>query len=589
MSGNVIKVSGPLVLAEELENAKIAELVQVGEKRLAGEVLSFSDTGATIQMYEDTAGLGTGDAVLLSGGPLCAELGPGLLGNMFDGLLRPLTEMCEMAGHAVSGGIEIPTLSRAKFWEFVPSAEPGERVSQGDIIGSVRETEHFVHKIMVPAGVSGTVVSIQAGSYTVTDTVCLIKGDKGENHRLSLTQSSPVRKCRPFAKKHLPAQTLTTGQRALDTFFPLAKGGTAAVYGPAGAGKSVLLSQLAQSPEPDVVVYLVCGERGSQAAALYKTFSERVDPRSGRPLIERTVLIACTADMPLMARDAALWSAVTIAEYFRDMGLETLILADSITRWAEALREMSHLRGETPVEGDNPAYLAGYFAKFLESAGLVECLGKDARRGSLTIVGALSGEASGVLTQAAMRLVQAFWTLDASLSGERRFPALDMRDSRSSYAESLKKGVDTPEAKRFFAREKALELLNRERDLYLQAEAQGTAEPTDNDRLTLYTARALREDFLSQSALDEREKVTALAQQVQLLHLILDFDVLCRAALEQGAQLDVLLSIPACGEISAAKCLSPTAFQEVFPALCNRIKVQIADITAQIAAGGDTL
>ena len=589
MSGKVIKVSGPLVVADGLEDANVSDVVRVGKQRLIGEILNMTGDCASIQVYEETSGLGPGADVETTGYPLSVELGPGMLDGIYDGIQRPLTEIREMAGHTITRGIDVPALNRTKLWEFVPTAEAGERVTAGDIIGTVQETSAILHKIMVPIGVSGTIASIQAGSFTVTDTVCLVKGDNGENHKLTLMQRWPVRKNRPYIKKYVPTKPLNSGQRVIDTLFPLAKGGTAAVPGPFGSGKTVVQHQLAKWSDVDVVVYIGCGERGNEMTDVLMEFPELKDPRNGEPLMKRTVLIANTSDMPVAAREASIYTGITIAEYFRDMGYDVAVIADSTSRWAEALREMSGRLEEMPGEEGYPAYLASRLAQFYERAGVVECLGADDRKGTLTAIGAVSppgGDTSEPVSQATMRIVKVFWGLDSSLAYARHFPAINWLTSYSLYVDGLKNWYDSELGEKFMQnREKTMGILQEEASLQEIVKLVGQDALSISDRLTLETAKMIREDFLQQNAFVEVDSYSSYERQAILLQMILDYDTLCRAAMEQGADLNRLIKIASREQIGRAKGVPEDEYKAAYQRISEDMKAQINEI----AAGGEDL
>ena len=589
MSGKVIKVSGPLVVADGLEDANVSDVVRVGKQRLIGEILNMTGDCASIQVYEETSGLGPGADVETTGYPLSVELGPGMLDGIYDGIQRPLTEIREMAGHTITRGIDVPALNRKKLWEFVPTAEAGDRVTAGDIIGTVQETTAILHKIMVPVGISGTIASIQSGSFTVTDTVCLVKGDNGENHKLTLMQKWPVRKNRPYVKKYVPTRPLNSGQRVIDTLFPIAKGGTAAVPGPFGSGKTVVQHQLAKWSDVDVVVYIGCGERGNEMTDVLMEFPELKDPRNGEPLMKRTVLIANTSDMPVAAREASIYTGITIAEYFRDMGYDVAVIADSTSRWAEALREMSGRLEEMPGEEGYPAYLASRLAQFYERAGVVECLGADDRKGSLTAIGAVSppgGDTSEPVSQATMRIVKVFWGLDASLAYARHFPAINWLTSYSLYVDGLKNWYDAELSPKFMQnREKTMSILQEEASLQEIVKLVGQDALSLADRLTLETAKMIREDFLQQNAFVDVDSYSSYERQAILLQMILDYDTLCRAAMEQGADLNRLIRIPSREQIGRAKSVPEDEYKNTYKKIAEDMKAQINEI----AAGGEEL
>ncbi len=585
MSGKVTKVSGPLVVATGLSDANVSDVVRVGEQRLIGEILNMTGDSASIQVYEETSGLGPGVSVETTGSPLSVELGPGMLDGIYDGIQRPLQEIRELMGHTISRDVSIPALNRKKLWEFVPAAQAGDKLISGDIIGSVQETTAILHKIMVPPGISGTVVSIQAGSYTVEDTVCLLKDDKGENHKLTLMQKWPVRVNRPYSKKFVPDRPLSSGQRVIDTLFPLAKGGTAAVPGPFGSGKTVVQHQLAKWSDVDVVVYIGCGERGNEMTDVLMEFPELRDPKSGEPLMKRTVLIANTSDMPVAAREASIYTGITIAEYFRDMGYDVAVIADSTSRWAEALREMSGRLEEMPGEEGYPAYLASRLAQFYERAGVVECLGADKRRGSLTAIGAVSppgGDTSEPVSQATMRIVKVFWGLDSSLAYARHFPAINWLTSYSLYVDSLKPWYDREMGPQFMKnRDKTMELLQDEAGLQEIVRLVGQDALSDADKLTLETSRMLREDFLQQNAFVDIDSYSSYDRQARLLQIILDYDILCRSAMEQGVELSRLLDIPVRGKIGRAKSVAAEEYAKAYAEIAEEMKQQINEISEE--------
>lgn len=586
MSGTVTKVSGPLVVAEGLADANVADVVRVGKQRLIGEILNMTGDSASIQVYEETSGLGPGAVVETTGYPLSVELGPGMLNGIYDGIQRPLTEIREISGHTIARGIDVPALNRQKLWEFVPTVKIGDRVVVGDVIGTVQETSAILHKIMVPVGISGEVVSVQEGSYTVEDTVCLVKSADGVNHKLSLMQRWPVRVNRPYEKKYVPLRPLCSGQRVIDTLFPLAKGGTAAVPGPFGSGKTVVQHQLAKWSDVDVVVYIGCGERGNEMTDVLMEFPELKDPRNGEPLMKRTILIANTSDMPVAAREASIYTGITIAEYFRDMGYDVAVIADSTSRWAEALREMSGRLEEMPGEEGYPAYLASRLAQFYERAGVVECLGSDVRSGSLTAIGAVSppgGDTSEPVSQATMRIVKVFWGLDSSLAYARHFPAINWLTSYSLYVDSLKPWYDKELGDQFMKnREKALSILQEEASLQEIVKLVGQDSLSAGDRLTLETAKMIREDFLQQNAFMDVDSYSSYDRQALLMHIVLEYDRLCREAMDSGAELGELIRIPAREQIGRAKSVPEEVYKAEYKQIYENMKTQIS----QIAAGG---
>ncbi|NLO48602.1 MAG: V-type ATP synthase subunit A [Clostridiales bacterium] len=579
MSGRIIKVSGPLVVADGLTDASMADVVKVGTQQLKGEVLTMTGDRASIQVYEETAGLGPGAEVFTTGAPLSVELGPGLLENIYDGIQRPLTEIRALAGSTISRGIDIPALNRSKTWAFNPSVHPGDPVSGGDIIGFVQETSAIIHKIMVPHGVMGTIRSIEKGSFTVTETVATVTLDNGEIRELMMMQTWPVRINRPYKQKFLPNTPLCSGQRIIDTLFPIAKGGTAAVPGPFGSGKTVVQHALAKWSDVDVVVYIGCGERGNEMTDVLMEFPELTDPRSGEPLMKRTVLIANTSDMPVAAREASIYTGITIAEYFRDMGYDVAVIADSTSRWAEALREMSGRLEEMPGEEGYPAYLASRIAQFYERAGNIECLCSEQRKGSLTAIGAVSppgGDTSEPVSQATMRIVKVFWSLDSSLAHARHFPAINWLNSYSLYLDNLKSWYDTNFGKSFMEnRKKAMAILQEEAELQEIVRLVGMDSLSPADRLTMETAKMIREDFLQQNAFVDTDNYSEYERQARLLNIILQYGVLCKSALGAGASLQDLFDIDAKDKIGRAKIVPIDEYIDVYETIMKEMTDQI--------------
>ncbi len=589
MSGKVTKVSGPLVVAEGLADANVSDVVRVGKQRLIGEILNMTGDSASIQVYEETSGLGPGAVVETTGFPMSVELGPGLLEGIYDGIQRPLNVIREMTGPTIARGVDVPALDRKKTWDFKPVVQAGDKVVPGDIIGTVQETTAILHKILVPVGVSGAVAAIQAGQYTVEDTVCLVKGDDGRDHKLTMMQKWPVRVGRPYQRKQVPLRPLCSGQRVIDTMFPLAKGGTAAVPGPFGSGKTVVQHQLAKWSDVDVVVYIGCGERGNEMTDVLMEFPELKDPRSGEPLMKRTVLIANTSDMPVAAREASIYTGITIAEYFRDMGYDVAVIADSTSRWAEALREMSGRLEEMPGEEGYPAYLASRLAQFYERAGVVDCLGSDGRSGSLTAIGAVSppgGDTSEPVSQATMRIVKVFWALDSSLAYARHFPAIHWMTSHSLYLDSLRPWFDENFGPEFMAnRDKAMSLLQEEAELQEIVRLVGQDSLSPADRLTLETAKMIREDFLQQNAFVDVDSYSEYKRQALLLGMILHYDRLCRGVLRPDIDLNQLFAIPARERLGRAKSVDATEYVEVYGQIAAEMREQID----AVAAGGEDL
>ena len=588
MSGKITKVSGPLVVAEGLADANVSDVVRVGASRLIGEILNMTGDQASIQVYEETSGLGPGADVVTTGMPMSVELGPGMLDNIYDGIQRPLPEMRALTGDSITRGTDVPALNRDKKWDFVAVAKPGDKLSAGDVVGTVQETSAILHKIMVPPGLSGEIKSVQSGSYTVTETVAVLVDKKGKEHELSLMQRWPVRIARPYARKYVPARPMNSGQRIIDTLFPLAKGGTAAVPGPFGSGKTVVQHQLAKWSDVDIVIYIGCGERGNEMTDVLMEFPELKDPRNGEPLMKRTVLIANTSDMPVAAREASIYTGITIAEYFRDMGYDVAVLADSTSRWAEALREMSGRLEEMPGEEGYPAYLASRLAQFYERAGVVECLGSDERRGSVTAIGAVSppgGDISEPVSQATMRIVKVFWALDSSLAYARHFPAINWLTSYSLYVDTLAPWYTEQFGESYMKnRERAMHILQEEAELQEIVRLVGQDALSAEDRLTMETAKMIREDFLQQNAFVDEDAYSSYLKQFRLLDMVLKYDVLCRDALTKGADMNALFAIDVREKIGRANMADPNGFNEAYDAIEKQMKAEIEEV---IAGGED--
>ena len=585
MSGKITKVSGPLVVASGLADANVSDVVRVGTQHLIGEILNMTGDNASIQVYEETSGIGPGADVLTTGMPLSVELGPGLLDNIYDGIQRPLPEMRRLSGDCIARGIDVPALDREKKWTFVPVAKPGDRVVTGDVIGTVQETTAILHKIMVPNGISGTVKSIvEEGAHTVTDVVAIVEDEAGTAHELTLMQKWPVRIARPYARKYVPSRPMNSGQRIVDTMFPIAKGGTAAVPGPFGSGKTVVQHQLAKWSDVDIVIYIGCGERGNEMTDVLMEFPELRDPRNGEPLMKRTVLIANTSDMPVAAREASIYTGITIAEYFRDQGYDVAVLADSTSRWAEALREMSGRLEEMPGEEGYPAYLASRLAQFYERAGVVECLGSDERQGSITAIGAVSppgGDISEPVSQATMRIVKVFWALDSSLAYARHFPAINWLTSYSLYLDMLEPWYTAQFGETYMQnRTKAMHILQEESELQEIVRLVGQDALSASDRLTMETAKMIREDFLQQNAFVDEDAYSSYLKQFRLLDMVLKYDVLCREALGKGADMNALFAIDSREKIGRAKMADPNAFGDAYDAIEKQMKAEIEEVTA---------
>ena len=588
MSGTITKVSGPLVVAEGLADANVSDVVRVGSQHLIGEILNMTGDTASIQVYEETSGLGPGAVVLTTGMPMSVELGPGMLDNIYDGIQRPLPEMRRLAGDSITRGTDVPALNREKKWDFVPAAKPGDKVGPGDVLGTVQETSAILHKIMVPNGVSGEVVSVESGEHVVTDVVAVVRDAKGVDHELTMIQRWPVRIARPYSRKYVPSRPMNSGQRIIDTMFPIAKGGTAAVPGPFGSGKTVVQHQLAKWSDVDIVIYIGCGERGNEMTDVLMEFPELKDPRNGEPLMKRTVLIANTSDMPVAAREASIYTGITIAEYFRDMGYDVAVLADSTSRWAEALREMSGRLEEMPGEEGYPAYLASRLAQFYERAGVVECLGSDERRGSVTAIGAVSppgGDISEPVSQATMRIVKVFWALDSSLAYARHFPAINWLTSYSLYLDMLEPWYTEQFGESYMKnREKAMHILQEENELQEIVRLVGQDALSAADRLTMETAKMIREDFLQQNAFVDEDAYSSYAKQFRLMDIILQYDTLCRDALNKGADMNGLFAIDAREKIGRAKMADAKTFESDYDAIAAQMKKEIDEV---IAGGED--
>ena len=583
----MIKVSGPLVVADGLEDANVSDVVRVGEQHLIGEILNMTGGSASIQVYEETSGLGPGAEVVTTGMPLSVELGPGMLENIYDGIQRPLPEIRDLTGETIARGVSVPALNRKKIWNFVPAAKEGDELVAGDVLGTVQETTAILHKIMVPPTIKkGTVKWIRGGEFTVEEKIaCLTLGD-GSEIELDMIQRWPVRIQRPSAGKFTPSRPLNSGQRIIDTMFPIAKGGTAAVPGPFGSGKTVVQHQLAKWSDVDIVVYIGCGERGNEMTDVLNEFPELKDPRNGEPLMKRTVLIANTSDMPVAAREASIYTGITIAEYFRDMGYDVAVLADSTSRWAEALREMSGRLEEMPGEEGYPAYLASRLAQFYERAGVVECMGADERQGSVTAIGAVSppgGDISEPVSQATMRIVKVFWALDSSLAYARHFPAINWLTSYSLYVDTLRPWYTEQFGEAYMQnREKAMHILQEESELQEIVRLVGQDALSPADRLTMETAKMIREDFLQQNAFVDEDAYSSYAKQFRLLDMILSYDTLCRNALTLGADMNSLFVIAAREKIGRAKMANQDTFEEDYAAIAAEMK---AEIDAVVAGG----
>ena len=565
-TGKIVKVAGPLIVAEGLKNCKMFDVVRVSDKNLIGEIIELRGDRASIQVYEETGGLGTGEDVVSTNEPLSVELGPGIIEGIYDGIQRPLNKLVEATGDRIARGVSMSALDREKKWKFVPKVAKGDKVCSGDIIGTVQENKVVEHRIMVPFGVEGTVSKIQEGEFTIDEVVCVVKTDKGDK-KLTMTQKWPVRKGRPYKTKMSPVTPLVTGQRVIDTFFPVAKGGAACIPGPFGSGKTVVQHQLAKWADADIIVYVGCGERGNEMTDVLNEFPELVDPTTGEPLMKRTVLIANTSDMPVAAREASIYTGITIAEYFRDMGYNVAIMADSSSRWAEALREMSGRLEEMPGEEGYPAYLSSRLAEYYERAGIVKTLGSNDRTGSITAISAVSppgGDLSEPVSQATLRIVKVFWGLSASLAYRRHFPAIDWIQSYSLYGDSMGEWYkDHVDAEWEENRAKALRILQEEAQLEEIVRLVGMDALSYADRLTMETAKSLREDYLHQDAFHEVDTYASLKKQFMMLKLILECDKYSREALAKDVDLDDILNIGAREMIGRVKYIPETELEKI--------------------------
>ncbi|MDD2427087.1 MAG: V-type ATP synthase subunit A [Eubacteriales bacterium] len=584
VQGEIVKVSGPLVIAKGMRDADMFDVVDVSELNLIGEIIEMHGDEASIQVYEETAGLGPGEVVKSRGTPLSVELGPGLIGGIFDGIQRPLDFLAEMEGSNIKRGSSAPALRRDKVWSFVAVLEAGTKVTGGDIIGTVQEGKLLQHRVMVPPNLSGELKSIESGDYTVVDTVAVLVDAQGQEHEISMMQRWPVRIGRPYKEKLAPSEPLITGQRSIDTFFPVAKGGTAMVPGPFGSGKTVIQHQLAKWAEADVVVYIGCGERGNEMTDVLNEFPELKDPKSGESLMERTILIANTSDMPVAAREASIYTGITIAEYFRDMGLSVSLMADSTSRWAEALREMSGRLEEMPGEEGYPAYLGSRLASFYERAGMVRCLGSDDRHGILTAIGAVSppgGDLSDPVAQSTLRIVQVFWSLDSDLAYRRHFPAINWLTSYSLYQDKVDQWMNeslAPDFKKL--RTEAVALLQDESELEEIVRLVGQDSLSESDQLKLEAARSLREDFLHQNSFDPVDTFSSLPKQYSMLSLIMNFYYESREALSREAEFSEIVSLPVRDAIARFKFVPEKDVKENYDILMNQLSHEMSELTA---------
>ena len=578
-TGVIKKVAGPLVIAEGMRDANMFDVVRVSEQRLIGEIIEMHGDEASIQVYEETSGLGPGEPVESMDVPMSVELGPGLIASIYDGIQRPLDDIMKISGNNLKRGVEVPSLKRNLKWEFVPTVKVGDEVETGDVIGTVQETVLVQQKIMVPYGIKGTIKEIKEGTFTVEDIVAVVETEKGEKE-LTMMQKWPVRRGRPYKKKLPPEMPLVTGQRVIDTFFPIAKGGVAAVPGPFGSGKTVIQHQLAKWAEADIVVYIGCGERGNEMTDVLNEFPELKDPKTGQPLMQRTVLIANTSDMPVAAREASIYTGITIAEYFRDMGYSVALMADSTSRWAEALREMSGRLEEMPGEEGYPAYLGSRLAQFYERAGHVVSLGKEGREGALSVIGAVSppgGDTSEPVSQATLRIVKVFWGLDASLAYKRHFPAINWLKSYSLYLDDMEKWFNGQVAEDWMeGRQKMMTLLQEEAELEEIVKMVGMDALSPSDRLKMEAARSIREDFLHQNSFHEVDTYTSLKKQHMMMVLVNQFFDRATDALKDGASLQKLISMPVREQIGRFKYVTEDKLDEEFKQVDETLSAQIA-------------
>ena len=587
-TGTILKVAGPLVVATGMRDANMFDVVRVSSERLIGEIIEIHGDQASIQVYEETQGLGPGEPVESMDVPLSVELGPGLMGSIYDGIQRPLNKIMEATNsNLLSRGVEVAALDREKKWQFEATASVGEEVEAGDIIGTVKETPVVTQKIMVPYGVKGRIKSIASGSYTVEETVAVVETDKGEEE-LTMMQRWPVRRGRPYARKLPPSMPLVTGQRVIDAFFPIAKGGVAAIPGPFGSGKTVTQHQLAKWAEADIVVYIGCGERGNEMTDVLNEFPELKDPKTGKSLMERTVLIANTSDMPVAAREASIYTGITIAEYFRDMGYSVALMADSTSRWAEALREMSGRLEEMPGEEGYPAYLGSRLAQFYERAGLVETLGSEPREGALSVIGAVSpagGDISEPVTQATLRIVKVFWSLDSSLAQQRHFPAINWLTSYSLYLDSMGAWFDSSvEGNDWMAlRQEMMSLLQDESELNEMVQLVGMDALSAPDRLKMEAARSIREDFLHQDSFHEIDTYSELDKQFLMMKLILAYYDESLAALEKGASIDDLVGLEVREKIGRYKYTVHDQINDEYDKILAELKAEISKLNYEEA------
>lgn len=588
-TGKIVKVSGPVVIADGLRGAKMYDVLKVSENKLIGEIIELNEDRATIQVYEETSGIGPGEPVYTTGLPLSVELGPGLIQSIYDGIQRPLDIIYKNEGAFISRGVEAESLDRNKKWDFKPLKKKGEEVSAGDRIGSVQETSIVTHYVMVPVGIQGNIESIGEGSYQVTDSIAKIKDKTGKIHEIKMLQKWPVRKMRPYLEKIPPIEPLVTGQRVIDTFFTIAKGGTACIPGPFGSGKTVVQHQLSKWCNAEIIIFIGCGERGNEMTDVLLEFPELIDPNSGKPLMERTVLIANTSNMPVAAREASVYTGITIAEYYRDMGYNVALMADSTSRWAEAMREISGRLEEMPGEEGYPAYLGTRIASFYERSGRVKCLSSKEQEATISVIGAVSppgGDLSEPVTQNTLRTVQVYWSLQDKLAYKRHFPAIDWLKSYSLYLDQLSDYFEKEISKEFVSiRTKAMSILQEESELEETVRLVGIDALSKMERLTLETARSIREDFLHQNAFDEIDTYTSFKKQFLMLDLIIYFHEKAKAAIEEGASNEQINKLSVKNQIVRSKFVSEEHLEE-FEKIKSTIEEQIKSITSTSKKSG---
>jgi len=590
--GEIIKISGPLVVAQNIPEARMFDVVRVGKEKLIGEILEIRSRNISIQVYENTGGLKPGEPVESEHYPLSVELGPGLLGNIYDGIQRPLTLIRTKTGDFIGRGVWISAIDRNKEWEFKPRVRQGEKVIAGDILGTVQETELIEHRILVPIGIKGKIKKIHSGKAKVEDTIAIIEIREGEKN-ISMLQKWPVRKMRPYKKQLNPEEPLITGQRVIDTFFPIAKGGTACIPGPFGSGKTVVQHQLSKWADADIIVFTGCGERGNEMADVLREFPQLKDPISGKPLMQRTILIANTSNMPVAAREASIYTGITLAEYYRDMGYDVALMADSTSRWAEALREMSGRLEEIPGEEGYPAYLPSRLAEFYERAGKIICLGKDERKGSLSAIGAVSppgGDLSEPVTQATLKVARVFWALVSELAYQRHFPAIHWLRSYSLYVDNLKDYFNKKVARDWMElRNKAIALLQREDELAETVRLVGLDVLSSEDRIVMETARSIREDFLQQFAFDKIDTYSPIKKQYLMLKLIMNYYNECLGALKEGVSLSNLISLSVREDIAKAKYIPSEEIEKRMEEITHKLKEEINKLKGDEEGGSRNL